>query len=399
VIIIIGGLLLFFFILTLYAPDYTFPEPKPFSGNLVFNPYQDLDTSRWLKANFQVQSRVWWGITSGRYNNSKDVAEIYHRLGYDVICFSDYQHINKYKDNSSIYIPVYEHGFGIGKWHQVCINSRNVSWLDYPFWQSCSHKQNIINRLVEDNDIVAIAHPGLKNGYPASDFKYLSGYNLIEVFNHIKYSVAQWDSALSSGHPAFVLSDDDSHDISNPHLVGQNCTFIKSSAKSHSEVVVALKSGKAYGAEIYMAEEDGYPEKIAYSSDMPYLQFARIEGDTLIVQVSQNPKSIRFIGQNGVIKSTITGTSKASYLIRNDDTYIRAEILFPNKWGGDGTRFFLNPVFRYSGNNPVKMPDVSIDTAGTLMNRGIAIASLIVILFNIWFFLKKVYCRKKKGLS
>ena len=71
--LIIAGFFLFFIMLTLYAPGYIFPEPKPFSGNKLYNPYQDLDTSRWLKANFQVQTRVWGGITNGRKNSSEDV--------------------------------------------------------------------------------------------------------------------------------------------------------------------------------------------------------------------------------------------------------------------------------------------------------------------------------------
>ena len=395
--LIIGGFFLLFVLLTLYAPRYNFPDPKPFNGNQFYNPYQDLDTSRWLKANFQVQSQVWGGITNGRHNRSEDVAELYHRLGYDFICFSDYQQINRYNENSSLFIPAYEHGFGIRKWHQVCIGAQKVMWLDYPLWQTLSQKQHIISKLGEENDIVAIAHPKLLNSYPTTDFKFLSGYNLIEVFNQISCSEAHWDSALSTGHPAFILSDDDAHDISNPHLVARYCTYIKAPVHSRQGVVSALKSGKAYGAELYMAEEDGYPEKIAYAGQMPYLRSARIVGETFTVEVSQYPLSIRFIGQNGTTKSSVIGLKKASYLIRKDDTYIRAEILFPNKWGGPGTRFLLNPVFRYVGNNPVHMPEVSIDAAGTLINRGVALATFIFVLINIWFFRKKLYSRTKRG--
>ena len=395
--LIIGGLFLFFILLTLYAPHYTFPDPKPFGGNKLYNPYQDLDTSRWLKANFQVQTRVWGGITNGRKNSSEDVVELYHRLGYDCICISDYQYINRYNENSSMYIPTYEHGFGILKWHQICIGAHERTWLDFPFWQSLNQKQNMINKLRTENDIVAIAHPKLLNAYPATDFKYLSGYDLIEVFNQIRCSEAQWDSALSTGHPAFILSDDDAHDISDPHEVGRYCTFIKAHTNSKQGIIAALKSGKAYGAQIYMAEEDGYPEKIAYSKKMPYLRSARIVGDTFTVEVSQYPKFIRFIGQNGAAKSTVIGSKKASYLFRKDDRYIRTEILFPNKWEGPGTRFLLNPVFRYAGNNPVQMPEVTIDTESTLLNRMVALATFIFILFNIYFFRKKFYPSPKKG--
>jgi hypothetical protein len=392
----IGGLVLIFVMLSLFAPRYNFPDPKPFSGKQWYNPYQDLDTSRWLKANFQVQSRVWGGLTNGRRNRSDQVVSLYQRLGYDVICFSDYQFINRYNEKSSLYIPAYEHGFGIRKWHQVCIGAHGRTWLDYPFWQTLSQKQNIINTLNTQNDIVAIAHPKLCNAFSTNDFKYLSGYQLIEVFNQFRCSEAHWDKALSSGHPAFMLSDDDAHDISNPHEVARFCTYIKPVMNNRKSVIDALKAGRAYGAEIYMAELDGYPEKIAYARQMPSLRSARIVGDTFSVKVSQDPRSIRFIGQNGVVKSTVTGSKQASYLLRKDDTYIRTEIVFPNHWGGDGTRFLLNPVFRYTGKNPALMPEVTVDATGTRISRGFALATLVFIVMNSWFIGKKINSRKKQ---
>jgi hypothetical protein len=378
--------------INLNVPRYLFPKPAPFHGPIIYNPYQDMDSSRWLKANFQVQSRVWWGLTNGRNNQSKAVFDLYHQLQYDILCFSDYQHINKYGKDKSAYIPAYEHGFGFRKRHQVCIGTDKVLWIDYPFWQSLSHKQDILNRLRPDNGIVAIAHPNLKNGYDPSDFKYLTGYDLVEVFNHIASSETHWDSALSAGHPAYILADDDAHDISNPHLVGRFCTFIKAQSTIKNNIVQALKSGKAYGAQIYMIEEDGYPEKIAYAMQMPFLKSAQLNGSTFTVEVSQTPKQISFIGQGGKIKRTVYRAKRATCEFGPDDTYIRTEVLFPNKWDGPGTRFLLNPVFRYSGSGPPQMPVARIDKAGTIINRIIAYATLIFFAVNIFLFRKRLFC-------
>jgi hypothetical protein len=381
--------------INLNTPQYIFPEPTPFHGTKIYNPYQDMDSSRWLKANFQVQSRVWWGLTNGRSNQSKAVFDLYHQLGYDVLCFSDYQHINKYRDDSSGYIPAYEHGFGLRKRHQVCIGSRKVMWLDYPLWQNLSHKQHIINRLKTNNDIVAIAHPKLKNGYQPSDFKYLTGYDLIEVFNHLTCSEMHWDSALSAGRPAYILADDDAHDISNPHLVGRFCTFIKAPSAKQQDIVSALKTGKAYGAQIYMIEEDGYPEKIETARKLPYLKSAQIIGNSYTVEVSQTPKQISFIGQGGKVKRIVYRSKVATYLFRPDDTYIRTEVIFPNKWDGQGTRFLLNPIFRYSGDCMPQMPLVKVDKVGTFINRIVSYATLVFFLFNIYFFRKKLFNFRK----
>ncbi|MCU0722125.1 MAG: hypothetical protein MUC63_00655, partial [Planctomycetes bacterium] len=50
----------------LKAPVYDFPAPKPFSVSALYNPYQGLDSLNWRRANFQVQSRAWGGLTDGR---------------------------------------------------------------------------------------------------------------------------------------------------------------------------------------------------------------------------------------------------------------------------------------------------------------------------------------------
>ena len=391
--LLIAGIVLTGIFINLNAPRYIFPLPAPFHGSRIYNPYQDMDSSHWLKANFQVQTRVWWGLTSGRGNNSNAVFDLYHKLKYDLLCFSDYQNINSYGKHEPGYIPAYEHGFGIRKWHQVCIGARKELWLDYPFWQSLSHKQNIINRLRPDNDIIAMAHPNLRDGYEPSDFKYLTGYDLIEVFNHFTCSEMHWDSALSAGHPAFILANDDAHDISNPHLVGGDCTFINATSTKQSDIVKALKDGKAYGARIYMTEEDGFPEKIAYAKQMPFLKSAHMNGNTFTVEVSQTPKQISFIGQGGKIEHTVFRGKVASYEFGGDDTYIRAEILFPNKWDGPGTRFLLNPVFRYEGEGLPLMPVAHIDKTGTLITRIIAYATLLFFLVNIFLFRKKLFSR------
>jgi hypothetical protein len=389
--IVFAGLFLTAIFFNLKVPLYIFPEPKPFHGSKIYNPYQDMDSTPWLKANFQVQSRVWWGLTNGRNNQSKAVFDLYKRLGYDVICFSDYQNINKYKHKSLGYIPAYEHGFGPRKRHQVCIGSRKVTWLDYPLWQSLSHKQTIINNLRADNDIVAIAHPNLKNGYEPSDFKCLTGYDLIEVFNHITCSEAHWDSALSAGRPVFILADDDAHDISNPHLVGRFCTFIKSKSAQQRDIVLALKSGRAYGAQIYMAEEDGYPEKILYSRQLPYLKSAQMNGDSFTVEVSHTPKQISFIGQGGRVKHIVLRNKVATYVFGKEDTYIRVEVQFPNIWDGPGTRFLLNPVIRCTNNGLPHMPVASIDKAGTLINNIVAYAALLLGLAIFYLFRKRLF--------
>ncbi|HPE43148.1 MAG TPA: hypothetical protein PKV88_03620, partial [Bacteroidales bacterium] len=161
----IGKLLLLFIItillvvLSFYllAPSYQFEEPKPFSGPILYNPYQNIDSLNLYKYNFQVQSKAWGGITDGRLNSNELIDSIYKGLSFDHVATSDYQKINRFKEESQAYIPTYEHGYGIRKTHQVCIGASRVLWLDYPFYQSLRHKQHIINELQADCELIALA--------------------------------------------------------------------------------------------------------------------------------------------------------------------------------------------------------------------------------------------------
>jgi hypothetical protein len=371
-------LLVVFFVIYAIAPVYKFPEYKAFSGDKIYNPYQGIDSASWLKGNFQVQSRAWAGITDGRDNSNEAIQTIYGLLGYDIIVTSDYMKINRFGEDKTSYIPTYEHGYGIRKTHQVCIGSEKVNWIDYPFYANRNHKQHILNVLRKNNQVVALAHPSLRNGHTLDDMRTLTNYDLIEVLNELKSSIEHWDAALSSGHKVFILSNDDAHDIFDPSEVGRKCTFINSTNGWGSDVVQALKEGKAYGVDIGYTPGSDFVERAKIHKHIPQLDRVTVINDTLTVKVSKKPKRISFIGQNGIIKSTVADTNQASYKIASSDTYIRTEITFDDK-----TILYLNPVFRYSGSAAVEPELPVIDQTKTWVQRGIALIITIIVLLIV----------------
>ncbi len=371
-------LLIVFFVVYAIAPIYKFPKSEPFSGENIYNPYQDMDSTAWQKGNFQVQSRVWMGITDGRQNTNAAIQTIYGLLDYDIIVTSDYMKINRFGEDSENYIPTYEHGYGIKKTHQVCIGAEKVNWIDYPIFANKHHKQHILNILARNNRIVAIAHPSLRNGHTFEDMKILTNYDLIEVLNELKSSIEHWDVALSSGHRAYILSNDDAHDIYDPTEVGRKCTFINSPSLRASDVLSALKSGKAYGADIGMEKGADFVQRAEDHKHIPQLDRAQVINDTLFVKVSKRAKLFSFIGQNGIIKSTMADTNRAIYPIAASDTYIRTEISFY-----DGTILYLNPVFRYSGNTLAEPELPTIDHVKSWVQRGVALIIAIIIMLVV----------------
>ena len=371
------------------VPVYDFPPPQPFSGEQFFNPYRGMDSTHWRKANFHFHTRAWGGLTSGRHNTNEAFYNTYKALGFDAPQISNYQSIDDSFKDSAFYIPVYEHGFGVRKKHQILIGAHRVLWLDYSLVQNLGHKQHMLNLLRPDNDIVAIAHPDWEEGYSLNDMQYLTNYDLVEALDHNWRSIPQWDAALSAGRPVYILSDDDAHDIRNPYQIQRMCTYINSPTNRGTDLVHALKAGMAFGADIYMSTGETFTQKAINARTIPQVNSVEVKGDTLWVSVSGKPLKITFIGQFGEPRKIVRLANRAWYRFKPEDTYIRAEILFLKYHMfpavGTGTTFYLNPVFRYNGTTPANPLLAEINWPRTWILRILGFGSMLALLAAGWY--------------
>lgn len=368
----------------LTCPVYIFPETAKFEGPFLYNPYQSVEGNFWRRANFQIQSHAWGGLTDGRKNNNKDIDSVYRILGYDIIATSDYQKINRWGAGKESYIPVYEHGYGLFKNHQVLLGAEKVNWRDYPLFQTLHNKQHIINILRENNELVYIAHPKLRNGYKPDDMKYLTGYDGLEVLNYVKMSVEHWDSALSAGKYVTVMGNDDAHDISRLLEIGHRCTYIHSRSLEGDSIMASLKAGRSYGADIYRELDETLEEKAAKAKRIASLDYIRVYGDTIEVRMNREAKEFRFIGQGGVLKGNVEGSEVARYCFTEEDTYIRTEVSF-----ADNNTFYFNPVVRTYGNIPSNPVLAQVDPVRSWIFWILSWGTVVFILFNIYYLRKR----------
>jgi len=359
----------------LLCPFYNFPEPKPFSGNQLFNPYQSIDNPQWKKGNFQVQSYSWLGLTDGRKNSNRAIDSVYTYLSYDVKAISDYQKISQFGHDNESFIPVYEHGYGIWKNHQVLLGARKVLWTDYPIFQTLHHKQHILDLLSKDNELVYIAHPRMRRGYAPEDMYYLTNYQGQEVLNGFGNSLAHWDAALSAGKMITIIGNDDAHNVFKPDDVGNLCTMIHSPSLKGADIVDALKYGRAFGVDFRVPGKHTYEKKKERIINVPELETVKLIGDTLLVKVSRTPVEMRFIGQGGKVIMQVEEMDSVRYVFGKEDTYIRTEISFDN-----GTVFYLNPVVRYDGTDPWKMEKAEIALFPTWILRIVGFSVLFLLL-------------------
>jgi 1-acyl-sn-glycerol-3-phosphate acyltransferase len=335
----IAAILLGIAALYVACPFYLEPDTQPFRGARWYNPYADINVrdGRWHDANFHAHAVAWGGITNGR-QASREVAARYRMLGYDIVGISDY-HVSPARQPRGVF-PVYEHGWNIQKAHRLVLGAGPVSYLDYPLGQNRHQRQHVLDRLRANAPLIAVAHPRLRRGHPAEVLPRLAGYDLMEVFNHFTPPAdAEWDAALSAGHPIWLLANDDSHDVDASGETGVSRTRVFSRDASPASVIEALRAGRAYGVH----GPSGARALMLLSQ--------RISGDTFEIRVRGPLRAVRIVGTNGVVRAehVVTRATPMSEVVlrwaaHQDDTYLRAVAI-----GDDGALLYTNPVIRWNG--------------------------------------------------
>jgi len=359
----------------LIRPIYKFPEASVFTGDKIYNPYSGMDSTRWRKANLQAHSRLLFGLTNGRKSLTETIINTYEKFGYDIIGISDYMYINP----KSV-IPLYEHGYGLNKNHYLILGDDKVNWFEIFFMQNIHDKQFAINMLKTPENILTIAHPSMQMAFKPQNFRYLTNYDLIEILRFDRVMTEYLDSALSTGHKTFLQADDDVHDITNPWEVANCYTIINCDTLTPKSILASLKTGKSYGVRTIVKYQN-FEEKIADVKNIPKVNNISFTGTKISLRLNTSANEIKFIGQGGEVKKTISDSAYAEYDFKPEDTYIRTEIYF------DKVKFYMNPFFRYNGSLENKKAE--IDFWKTFFYRAF-------ILLAIGFTIFVIYRRKRK---
>jgi len=365
-------------VLYLAAPIYKFDEPKPFSGSYVNNPYRDMNPDEWKQCNFQSHARTWGGLTDGRNNSEQLIDSIFRLMNYDHVSISNYMRINEYGSDRPDYIPCYEHGIGIFKTHGVCIGAERVWYVDYLFSQSLSIKQYKLHKLSEASRLVAIAHPVFFGGYKVREMAYLSDYRMLEVLNPYGNSVEHWDVALSNGHRAYIIANDDTHDVNNPNLLCRRFTMINTPVINTEAVCSALENGNAYGVDFSYVHDEPYSVKYNRIRELPHLTRAELVADTFFVAASKPTARVVFVGQDGKLLKDSRRAEDNFYVVGSADTYVRAELHFP-----DGTKFYLNPLTRHQSAAMTEVSLAHVDVLRTWMMRVVYILTVVAVVYML----------------
>ena len=211
--------------------------------------------------------------------------------------------------------------------------------------------------------------------------------------NHYRFSLKQWDAALSSGYPAYILASDDAHDVNKPGEVARCITFINAPSVKHTDIISNLKAGNAYGVSVGRYEGETVDSTIRSIHKLPTVSSVTVKNDSLFVSVSTNAMAFRFVGQGGKLKGVVLNKSKASMAIAKNEPYIRTEILFQGEHIADSVTIYLNPVYRYVGLAPVKPAEPIVNVASTLIYRLLGFGMLISLVISIFVFRRRIFKR------
>ena len=373
--------------MNIFVPVYVFDEPVSFHGDYLHNPYQDIDSTYWKCCNFHGHTRQYGGVTNGRNNGNAVYDSMYRLFGYDHVGISDYNKMNDYeKGKDPGFILGYEHGYNLWKTHQVCLGTQKVRRIDYFFYQTLSHKQHMLNKLGEQNRVVAVAHPSFVDGsYNVRDMKYLSNYKILEALNGFVNSPEHWDMALSNGHLVYLIADDDTHDVMKINDIALRITYLNAKDNDADQLYDALLSGKAVGIDFKLDRKEKMENKIVrFKQTIPYLNSAKLNGNVFSVNVTKLIKKTEFIGRGGVVlkeenHEIADSVFGASYRIQPSDQYVRTVLTF-----FDGSTMWLNPVTRHESPEITKqrLDHISYPWTAALWGIYVGIIALILMLLK-----------------
>ena len=334
-------------------PSYHYPPPTPFAGRKWYNPYAGM-RGAWHQMSLHDHG-VTCCLPATERRSDEEMAAYYRSLGYDVATVTDHQRFS--------YLPgprMYEHGANVLKTHQLVIGARNIDWIDFPLLQSTDDKQYVLDRLRAEAALVGLAHPGIRNGYSLDDLRHLTGYDFMEVLHEdVSYERA-WDAALSAGRLCWATGSDDAHGTGRPSKIGLSWTMLRGSSTEADSLVSALRQGWSYAVLGRRGVNDVRLRDVA------------IRGDTLVVATDPGALSFTFVGQGGHIRSVVHASSRAGYLLRPEDSYIRTIVRTPR------TTLYLNPVVRTPGRRPA-MARASPALAATWGARAALLSTLLVL--------------------
>ena len=367
------------------SPIYSFPEPQPFSGPDIFNPYRNIDTTHcWKRANFHTHTRV-EGIMNECGLWPEGVIEAYDKFGYDIVTFSNHNEITTHPV-SELQVDLYEHGYNLLKFHKLVFGPKEGVWrFDHLLPILASQRQYQIDRLTKSCDILQLNHPLRTPLTTDCMLRKLEGYSIMELDSGRSTENEYWDTALSAGHYSFGLAGDDLHYPDRSSKIAIRCSFLCSPSATYADILRTLQEGCYYSMRLPDYGSGDWQIKQEQNSNIPEISTICVEGDKIYAQFTESAEKIVIFGYNHTTLYEELNSSTIEYCLGPNEPYARIVAYF-----ADGEVIYTNPFARYDSTtqtSPVREATHSIDWVMTIVFNLtlIAIATLITVaIARLW---------------
>lgn len=386
----LAAIVLFFMalvIITSISPIYDFSEPQPFSGPDIFNPYAKVDTAdRWKRANFHTHTRVKGPIPPNEceyWPAETDAA--YRKLGYDIVTFSNHNELTKHPYDSTLQVNVYEHGYGLFKYHKLVFGASKVNPFDHLLPLFASQKQFQLDYLSKDADFIQLNHPARTIGTSRSHMQKLEGFQIMELDAGKTTENEYWDWSLSAGHYTFGLANDDLHHADRSKKIARRCNFLSVPTAHYDDLKTTLLSGGYYSMRIPDYGNGDWDVKYEANKHLPSVTAIGLAGDTIFMNLSQKADSIKVFGQGHATLLRAVDTDSIRYVMKASDPYARFTAWFPA-----GEVIYSNPFARYDAAlspTPYKEPSHTLNLPLTILFN---LTLIILLADDIWLICRVV---------
>lgn len=393
----LASLVLFFLVIIVLwngGPVFDFQDAKPFSGDFIYNPYAEFDsTYGWSRANFHCHTKVYSIIEECDFS-PEETFNFLEPYDFKIATVSNHMKITPLVKNDLIADPVtvYEHGYNLFNNHHLVFNPDKVCFFDYvtPFF--ASQKQFLTDILLKKCDFVVFNHIQRLRAFNPKQMEKLSGYLLVEGdcnFDDGGSELAYWDIALSAGHYSGNILNDDLHFPDNTEFLARRSTFLNIKGTSYEDLKAAFTSGNFYAMKVPDFGNGDVAVKKDMNKNLPYIEDIGLTGDTIIMNLSQTPELVEAVGQDGIrIPLNRFDGDIYKYTFKESDTYIRLHADF-----GSAYELYTNPFARsIDGNRPSNNQEHPVNIVKTILYN-LAIAA---IAFCLMALLARVFPRRKK---
>lgn len=391
------------------SPIYDFAPARPFSGPDIFNPYAALPTAingtsatgtsvscaaipdssakdsaiSWKRANFHTHTRVDGPLNECAYSPA-EALEAYRELGYDILTFSNHNELTAHPCDTALQVNVYEHGYGLFKYHKLVFGSARVRHFDHLLPLLASQKQWQLDFLHEDADFIQLNHPFRTGGTSEYLMSRLEGYEIMELDSHVTTSQEYWDWALGAGHYSFGLANDDCHDISDTGRIAIRSNWLYCPSGRYEDIRNTLLSGAYYSMRVPDYGAGDRTMKKEGNRNLPRITDIGLRDSTIYMSLSEAAALIEVTGQDRRIIDTLRNACSISTVMHHDQPYARITAYFD-----DGAVLYTNPFARYDKTEspaPFRKPGHRVNVALTLLFNA-ALAAIAVLLLCVLRFL------------